>query len=156
MNKLRQYQLNLIEKVKQAYREGFRRPCIVLPCGGGKSVITVEIARRATEKGNRVLFIVHRRELVDQIRLTFYNWGVNLSLCRIEMVQTACRRLKKIPEPRLIITDENHHCLAGSYRKIYDAFPEAQSLGVTATPIRLNGGGLGDVNDTLFEGVSAK
>ncbi len=156
MNSLRQYQLDLIEQVRQAYREGARRPCIVLPCGGGKSVITAEIARKATQKGNRVLFVVHRRELVDQIRLTFYNWDVDMSLCRVEMVQTACRRLKKMPEPRLIITDENHHCLAASYRKIYAAFPDAQCLGVTATPIRLNGGGLEDVNDRLVEGVSAK
>lgn len=72
------------------------------------------------------------------------------------MVQTACRRLGKMPEPRLIITDENHHCAAVSYRKIYEAFPSAQCLGVTATPIRLNGGGLGDVNDKLVIGASAK
>lgn len=156
MNELRPYQKELVEGVRRAYREGYSRPCIVLPCGGGKSCITAEIARQATQKGNRVLYLIHRRELVDQIRQTFYQWGVDLSLCRVEMVQTACRRLHKMPEPRLIITDENHHCLAQSYRKIYDAFPQAQCLGVTATPVRLNGGGLGDVNDKLVIGVSTK
>lgn len=156
MSKLRPYQEDILNNVRQAYRDGFQRPCVVLPCGGGKSCITAEIAKQATMKGNRVLFLVHRRELVDQIRQTFYNWGVDLSLCRVEMVQTACRRLNKMPIPRLIITDENHHCLASSYRKIYDAYPDAQCLGVTATPIRLNGGGLGDVNDTLVVGVTAK
>lgn len=156
MNELRPYQIQLLDNVRQAYREGYCRPCIVLPCGGGKSCITAEIARKATEKGNRVLFIVHRRELVEQIRQTFYEWGVDLYLCRIEMVQTACRRLHKMREPQLIITDENHHCLASSYRKIYDAFPQAQCVGVTATPTRLNGGGLGDVNDKLVVGATAK
>lgn len=156
MSALREYQVDLIERVRKSYRDGYRRPCIVLPCGGGKSIITAEIAKRATEKGNRVLFLVHRRELVEQIRQTFYDWGVDLYLCRVEMVQTACRRLHKMAEPQLIITDENHHCLATSYRKIYDAFPGAQCLGVTATPTRLNGGGLGDVNDTLVIGVTAK
>lgn len=156
MPELRPYQRALLDDVRQAYREGARRPCIVLPCGGGKSCITAEAAKGATDKGNRVLFLVHRRELVDQIRRTFYDWGVDLSLCRVEMVQTACRRLSRMPDPRLIITDENHHCLAASYRKIYDAFPRAQCLGVTATPVRLNGGGLGDVNDRLVIGVSAK
>lgn len=156
MSKLRPYQEDILNNVRQAYRDGFQRPCVVLPCGGGKSCITAEIAKQATMKGNRVLFLVHRRELVDQIRQTFYNWGVDLSLCRVEMVQTACRRLNKMPVPRLIITDENHHCLASSYRKIYEAYPDAQYLGVTATPIRLNGGGLGDVNDTLVVGVTAK
>lgn len=155
-NQLRPYQNELLEAVRRAYREGYRRPCIVLPCGGGKSCITAEIARGATDKGNRVLFLVHRRELVEQIRRTFYDWGVDLSLCRVEMVQTACRRLAKLPPPRLIITDENHHALAASYRKVYDYFPDAQGLGVTATPVRLNGGGLGDVNDKLVVGVSAK
>lgn len=156
MSELRAYQSALLDDVRKAYREGARRPCIVLPCGGGKSCITAEAAKGATDKGNRVLFLVHRRELVDQIRQTFCDWGVDLSLCRVEMVQTACRRIAKMPEPRLIITDENHHCLASSYRKVYDAFPNAQGLGVTATPVRLNGGGLGDVNDRLVIGVSAK
>lgn len=156
MSELRPYQSALLDEVRQAYREGAHRPCIVLPCGGGKSCITAEAAKCATDKGNYVLFLVHRRELVDQIRQTFYDWGVDLSLCRVEMVQTACRRINRMHAPRLIITDENHHCLASSYRKIYDAFPDAQCLGVTATPVRLNGGGLGDVNDRLVLGVSAK
>ncbi|MGM9630443.1 DEAD/DEAH box helicase [Butyricicoccus sp.] len=156
MSKLRPYQEDILNNVRQAYRDGYQRPCVVLPCGGGKSCITAEIAKQATQKGNRVLFLVHRRELVDQIRQTFFDWGVDLSLCRVEMVQTACRRLTKMPEPRLIITDENHHCLAAGYRKIYDAYPHAQCLGVTATPVRLNGGGLGDVNDKLVVGVTAK
>ena len=59
-------------------------------------------------------------------------------------------------KPDLIITDENHHALAASYRKIYDHFHDVLRLGFTATPIRLNGSGLGDVNDILIEGVDAK
>ena len=153
---LRQYQIDLENGVRQAYREGCRSPCIVLPCGGGKSVIVADIAKQTTAKGNRVLFLVHRRELCDQIRNTFARWGVNMRLCDIMMVQTAARRLGKIPEPKLIITDENHHCLASTYRKIYDHFPNSRMVGVTATPVRLNGDGLGDVNDKLIIGVSAK
>lgn len=153
---LRPYQIDLENGVRQAYREGYRSPCIVLPCGGGKSVIIADIAKQTTTKGNRVLFLVHRRELCDQIRNTFTRWGVNMRLCDIMMVQTAARRLGKIPEPKLIITDENHHCLANTYRKIYDYFSECRRVGVTATPVRLNGDGLGDVNDKLIIGVSAK
>lgn len=156
MKSLRAYQIELIDGVKNAYREGYRSPCIVLGCGGGKSVIVAEIAKRTTAKGNRVLFLVHRQELCDQIKETFQWWGVDMRHCRIMMVQTAARRIKKLKSPQLIITDENHHCLAASYRKIYEAFPEARCVGVTATPIRLNGGGLGDVNDKLVVGVSTK
>lgn len=154
--KLRPYQNNLINDVRQAYLSGKKRPCIVLPCGGGKSVIVADMAKKATEKGNRVLFLVHRKELCDQIDETFRGYGVNMKLCKIGMVQTITRRLKKMKEPQLIITDENHHCLANSYKRIYEAFPNARCVGVTATPCRLNGGGLGDINDSLIVGVSAK
>lgn len=155
MNQLRPYQQGLLERVRDAYRQGYRSPCIVLPCGGGKSVIVAEMAKRATAKGSCVLFLVHRKELCDQIKRIFYSWGVDMSLCDVMMVQTASRRAEKLLEPTLIITDENHHCLAAGYRKIYDTFPHARRIGVTATPIRLNGGGLGDVNDVLVEGPDA-
>ena len=152
---LRPYQNNLVEQLRAAWRNGFKAPCIVLPCGGGKSCILAEIARRTTYNGKRVLFLVHRRELVEQIIGTFCRWGVDMRYCDVMMVQTACRR-KNLPKPGLIMTDENHHSLASSYRKIYDRFPDVLRVGVTATPVRLNGDGLGDVNDKLIIGVSAK
>lgn len=153
---LREYQIDLIQNVRNSYKHGKKAPCIVLPCGGGKSIIVAEMAKRTTEKGNRVLFIVHRKELCDQIRNTFSRWGVNMELCQIGMVQTVCRHLDKVPAPSLIITDENHHSKANSYMKIYKAFPNAYRIGVTATPERLDGSGLCDVNDDLIVGVSAK
>ena len=145
-NQLRPYQNDLIDRVRQSYLQGFKAPCIVLPCGGGKSVIVADIAKKTTLKGNRVLFIVHRKELCEQIENTFKWWGVDMSLCIVAMVQTVSRRLDKIKPPSLIITDENHHSLANSYKKIYEAFPNAKRVGVTATPIRLDGSGLADVN----------
>ena len=153
---LRPYQNDLVEQVRQAWREGYKAPCIVLGCGGGKSCIVAEIARRTTWNGKRVLFLVHRRELVDQIFRTFVRWGVLMDLCQIGMVQTFTRRLKKLPKPALIITDENHHSLAQSYKRIYEHFSDVPRVGVTATPVRLNGDGLGDVNDKLIIGVSTK
>ena len=121
-----------------------------------KSCIVADMARRTTWKGNRVLFLVHRKELVDQIVRTFIEWGVDMEYCTVGMVQTITRRVHKMQPPSLIITDENHHSLAASYRRIYEAFPRAYRVGVTATPVRLNGDGLGDVNDRLVIGVSAK
>lgn len=154
--KLRAYQEELVDKLRQAWRDGYKAPCIVLGCGGGKSCIVAEIARRTTWNGKRVLFLVHRKELVDQIFRTFMHWGVLMDLCDIGMVQTYTRRLKRMRKPDLIITDENHHSLATSYKRIYDYFPDVPRVGVTATPIRLNGDGLGDVNDKLIIGVSTK
>lgn len=156
MNALRPYQEDLIEAARQAYRDGYKYPCVVLSCGGGKSVMAAEMAKRATAKGNRVLFIVHRKELCEQIEETFKWWGVDMSLCTVGMVQTIHRHLKKAEPPALIIGDEHHHSVSSTYRKIFDYFPEAKRIGFTATPIRLNGGGLGDVCDKLIIGVSTK
>lgn len=153
---LHDYQQRLVDKTRQAYMQGYKAPCVVAPCGAGKSVIISEIARMTTIKGNRVLFLVHRRELIEQIKNTFKKNEVNLDLVQFGMVQTVVRRLDKTPKPALIITDENHHALAKSYRKIYDHFSDVLRLGFTATPIRLNGSGLGDVNDILIEEVDAK
>src|SRR5690625_5154516 len=153
---LHDYQQSLVDKVRQAYTKGYKAPCVVAPCGAGKSVIISEVARMTTLKGNRVLFLVHRRELVDQIKDTFEKNGVDMNLVQFGMVQTIVRRLDRTPKPDLIITDENHHALAASYRKIYDHFSDVLKLGFTATPIRLNGSGLGDVNDILIEEVDAE
>lgn len=155
-HELRPYQREMLEAARQAYRDGYRRPCLVLGCGGGKSVIAAEMARSATERGNRVLFLVHRQELCDQIRRTFGDWGVRMSLCDVMMVQTATRRIGRLKPPGLIITDENHHALAASYRRIYDAFPDVPGIGITATPVRLNGEGLAGVNDRLVIGPSVR
>lgn len=149
------YQETIVQKVRQSYANGYRAPCVVAPCGAGKSIIIAEIARKTTKKGNRVLFLVHRRELIDQIKGTFGFVGVNLELVEFGMVQTIVRKLDKIDKPQLIITDENHHGLAKSYRKIYDYFSDVPKLGFTATPVRLNGKGLGDINDILIEEVDA-
>jgi superfamily II DNA or RNA helicase len=114
------------------------------------------MAKRTTMKKNRVLFLVHRQELCEQIEDTFNWWGVDMNYCQVGMVQTITRRLTKTQAPKLIITDENHHCLANSYKKIYSHFEDAFKIGVTATPIRLNGSGLGDINDSLIDTVSCK
>lgn len=153
---LHPYQQKLVNKTRQAYINGYRAPCVVAPCGSGKSVIISDIARMATAKGSRILFLVHRKELVDQIRETFQSNNVDMQYVYLGMVQTVVRRLDKLKEPQLIITDENHHGMAASYRKIYDHFSDVKRIGFTATPVRLNGSGLGDVNDILIEEVDAK
>lgn len=153
---LRPYQEELVQKLRKSWLCGRIAPCIVLPCGGGKSCIVAEIAKRTTDNKKRVLFLVHRRELCEQIENTFRKWGVDMLRCTVMMVQTAARRLGKLPYPQLIITDENHHSKANTYKKVYEAFPKAKRVGVTATPVRLDGSGLIDVNDDLIVGVSAK
>lgn len=154
--KLREYQADLIGMIRFAILHGHKSIVSVLGCGGGKSVIQAEIARSATAKGNRVLFLVHRKELCEQITGTFTAQGVDMDLCSVSMVQTVSRHIDKLPEPRIIITDEAHHSTAASYKKIYAAFPDACRLGFTATPCRLNKGGLGEVYDKLITSVTTQ
>lgn len=154
--KLREYQSDLIDDIREAIVEGHMAIVAVLGCGGGKSVIQAEIARSATNKGNRVLFLVHRKELCEQITRTFTAQGVDMELCSVSMVQTVSRHIDRIKPPKVIITDEAHHSTANTYMKIYNAFPEALKLGFTATPCRLGSGGLGEVYGKLITSVSTK
>jgi superfamily II DNA or RNA helicase len=153
---LRDYQVNIIEKVKNAWKENYKYPCIVAPCGAGKTVILAEMAKRATLNKKHVMFIVHRKELCEQTEKTFLNYGVDMNYCHIHMIQTVSRHLESIQAPDLILVDENHHCKANSYRKVFDKFADSYRIGVTATPIRLDGSGFQDVNDVLIEEVSTK
>ena len=96
-----------------------------------------EIARRTTAKGNRILFIVHRKEIVDQVKKTFAEQNVKPEFCQIGMVQTFTRNIGKLAKPDVILVDEAHHALAKTYVKVLDAFPEAVKLLFTATPVRM-------------------
>ncbi|EAF0490100.1 DEAD/DEAH box helicase [Listeria monocytogenes] len=130
--------------------------CCSLRLGAGKSVILSEIIRMTTHNKNNVLFLVHRKELIDQIRNTLTMNDVDMNFVNLGMVQTVVRRLEKTSEPALIIIDESHHVLANSYKKIINHFSNAKVVGFTATPVRINGGGLGDINDMLIEKVNVK
>lgn len=153
---LRPYQIELINKIKLQLVNNKKSICCVLGCGGGKSVIQGCITANANKKGNRVLFLVHRKELCEQIRNTFTLCSVDWNLTDVGMVQTYTRHIDKLKPPNIIITDECHLSTANSYIKIYKAFPDALKLGFTATPIRLNQGGLGEVYDSLVTGVSTR
>ena len=111
---LRPYQAQLYDDIKTAFLQGYRHVCAVLPCGGGKSVIIAAIAKAATDKGNRVLFLVHRKELCDQILGHMERQGVDPNFCSVMTVQTASRRFRNLETPALIIVDEAHHSLSAS------------------------------------------
>lgn len=152
MIELRQYQKQIIDNLRTTFKT-YKSPVIVLGCGGGKSVICADIAKSATDKNNLVLFLVHRIELVNQIKQTFINYGVNMDLCDISMVQSA-KKLNR--DYKLIITDESHHSTCKTYINIYNKFPNALRVNVTATPCRTDGRGLGETCDSLIETVSTK
>lgn len=154
---LRDYQKETVELARQAFREKNNSILIVLPCGAGKTVLFAYIAQQAQKKGNRVLFLVHRVELLDQTIATFNKFGINTIGIDIAMVQTTANQFKKgdIPEYNLIIFDEAHHSTSNTWKTIIDNQPQAKIVGLTATPCRLDGKPLGDIYEHLIVGISA-
>lgn len=165
--KLYDYQQTAINKCRKAFREKNNSVLLVAPTGAGKTVMFAHIAREAAGKGNRVVICAHREELLDQISKTLTNFDVAhgfvattrkhapMGLVTVASVQTLVNRLDKI-NPALIVLDEAHHAVAGSWKKIINAYPNAKLLGVTATPQRLDGSGLGDIFQTMVLGPQVK
>lgn len=152
MFKLRDYQQETIDKVYQSIKSGHRSIMVQSPPRTGKTVLMADIARRATAKGNRVLFMVHRQEIVQQVVKTFRADGVDMNLAKIGMVQTITRHVDDLDPPQIIFVDEAHHALARTYQRVLEAFPKAYKLLFTATPYRLNGAGFTDIADDLITG----
>lgn len=156
MFQLRDYQEETINDIYSSMRKGNRTIVVQQPPRTGKTVIMSEIARRATAKGNRVLFVVHRKEIVDQATATFKEQNVDMNLAQLGMVQTITRHVNEIPEPQVIFIDEGHHSLAKTYQRIIDAFPNAIKLLFTATPQRTGKKQLDLIADDIVLGKSIK
>jgi DNA repair protein RadD len=159
---LRDYQATGVEQIRSAYRGGHTHVLYVAPTGSGKTVLFTFIATNAAVRGKRVCVLVHRRELLKQTceRLEHPHGVINAGfspnpreLIQVATVQTLVHRLDRYHFD-LLIVDEAHHCQAKTYRKILAANPAARVLGVTATPERLDGRGLGELFEVLIEGPS--
>ena len=156
MYKLRDYQAEIINKIQNSMLTGHRRIIVQSPPRTGKTVVMSEIARRATVKNRRVLFLIHRQEVLEQANATFKEQGVDFDLLTSGMVQTLTRRVDKLDAPHLILVDEAHHVLSKSYRRILDKFKDAYVLLFTATPVRLGREQLDQVADDIVLGKSIK
>ncbi|WP_099974223.1 DEAD/DEAH box helicase [Lactobacillus terrae] len=157
MYKLHQYQQTLVNQARQKLSKKSKSVLIVSPAGSGKSVIIAEIARLALLKPDgQVMFTVHRKELVEQIKQSFENNDVDLNRCTVMTVGKIANRLDSLPKPTLIITDETHHSLAKTYQSIYEYYSDVPRLGFSASPWRMNGKGLGNVYDSMVEGPSVE
>jgi superfamily II DNA or RNA helicase len=164
---LRPYQQQLITDIRLQYQLGHRKVLAVLPTGGGKTVCFSYIAEQAAKKGNRVLVLVHRQELLDQASRSMTvphgrisaGKAMDLShVVQVASVQTVARRLHLLPRDffQLLVVDEAHHTTAGTWAKVIEHFSQAKLLGVTATPIRGDGRGLGEHYQSMVEGPTAQ
>ena len=113
-----------------------------------------EIARRTTANNKRVMFLIHRKEVLQQAVRTFDKQDVDPNLLTSGMVQTLTRRVDKLDVPDLILVDEAHHALARSYQNILNKFPKAIVLLFTATPHRTGRVQLDRIADDIIVGQS--
>lgn len=150
------YQQDLVDRSRQALAEGHHGVLIVSPPGSGKSVVIAEIARLTTLKKNKILFFVHRKELVNQIKDSFIKQDVDLKYCTIMTVGKVANRLPILPKPDLIIVDESQHSRAKTYQKIFNYYSDVPRLGFTGSPWRLSGKGFKDIYSAMVQGPTTK
>ena len=166
---LRPYQQQLVNEIRGQYQLGRKSVLAVLSTGGGKTYIFSYIAQSAARKGNRVCILVHRAELLEQASrslkamciphgLIQAGRGMNLThAVQVASVGTIARRLHLLPRDffQLVVVDEAHHTTAGTWSNVVDHFHTAHLLGVTATPIRGDGRGLGEHYESMVQGPTA-
>lgn len=164
---LRKYQQEAREAVESQWTGGVSRTLLVLPTGCGKTIVFAKIAEDCVRRGNRVLILAHRGELLEQAAdKILKSTGLR---CAVEKAEESClsswyritvgsvqtlmreKRLHQFPSDYFgtIIIDEAHHCISDSYRRILDYFQGAEVLGVTATPDRGDMKDLGQVFQSL-------
>lgn len=147
---LRDYQQDLYKKTVDAFKAGKRRVLVVAPCGAGKSYLFAEMVRRTA---GECLVLVHRNELKQQHKELFNSLGIENA--RIETYQTECKRLGEYQTPRLLIVDEAHLSRSNSWQKIIEYY-NTWTVAMSATPCRLDGKPLGQIYESLVQGVDAQ
>lgn len=152
---LREYQSHALDAIRGAFRRKIRRVLLVIPTGGGKTVCAAAMIEGAMQKGKRVCFLAHRKELIDQPSRMLDRLGIDHGVIKaghwrerptlpvqVASIQTLARRGLR-PAFDILVLDEAHRRLAEMYEEVFVDYPDALILGLTATPCRLDGRGLG-------------
>ena len=191
--RLYDYQAEMKERIEAAFRS-YQSVMVQMPTGTGKTILLAEVVKSEErrvknpdgEKSEKlkvknpcVWIVVHRRELVEQIKETLEaSLNVKCEMLnvkrgkpldsslftlhsslkpRVFSIQWLSRHYQEMEEsPSLIVIDEAHHAVAKTYKEVMDAYPEAKKLGLTATPCRLTRRGFTDLFDVLLQSWSAK
>jgi DNA repair protein RadD len=168
---LRPYQLDAVEGLRNSMRAKHKRILLVVPTGGGKTLIATDVIKSAVAKHRRVLFVAHRRELIEQASSKLYGAGIPHGLILsekdespLERVQVASvqtlesrvfkRKSKELPPADVVIFDEGHHAVSPTWLRLAESYPEAVLIGLTATPVRGDGKGLGHLYTDMVLGPS--
>lgn len=164
---LRPYQTALIAQCRASMQRGHRRVLVQSATGSGKTILIAQMLAAIAARGQRAWFCVHRKELLDQSVQTFIesadiHTGVvaagfpasPLAPVQVCSVPSLSRRSTTLAAPDFIVWDEAHHVASKTWAALAQAFPQARQIGLTATPQRLDGRGLGPFFDDLIVGPS--
>ena len=162
--KLFDYQEDMKERIEKALRL-HQSVMAQMPTGTGKTYLLTAVIDSFVSNNpmEKVWIVAHRRELVSQIDETvrkFHSYSASntsslLSSVKAISIQWLMRHYDEIEEePGMIVIDEAHHALAKTYKEMWERFPNAKFLGLTATPCRLNGKGFTDLFDVLVQSWS--
>ena len=162
--KLFDYQEDMKERIDKALRL-HRSVMAQMPTGTGKTYLLTAVIDSFVSNNpmEKVWIVAHRRELVSQIDETvrkFHSYSASntsslLSSVKAMSIQWLMRHYDEIEEETgMIVIDEAHHALAKTYKEMWERFPNAKFLGLTATPCRLNGKGFTDLFDVLVQSWS--
>lgn len=161
---LRPYQQSLVAQARDAIRAGHRRICIQMGTGGGKTPVGCSIIESAYQRGNETWMVAHKNFLVEQASEKLKRFGVHhgivsstarynsrqkVHVCSLGVLRN---RHSGMAPPRVMLWDECHHLGAKTWTELMEAYPDTIHVGLTATPIRPGGGGLGDHFDHLITG----
>jgi DNA repair protein RadD len=168
------YQREVIARLDACIEAGKRCPLITMATGSGKTVIIAAVINNWVKRGKRVGFLAHRKELITQASSRLSAAGVRdhailkagfpmrlmapVQVGSVQTIHARAFRSKKIELGNfdLIVIDEAHHSRARTYQQIIDAYPNAIIVGLSATPCRGDGLGLGNIFDCLVEGPSVE
>lgn len=162
--KLRDYQLDAVNQVRSEFHQGKKAVCLEMPTGSGKTYTFCSITDMTYKRNLRVYIIVPKDNIFDQTHRSLTNLGIPHgligsgktminSLVQVCSAMTLVRRMKLIPYPDLIIVDECHHANAGTWKRIIEYYHKAYHLGVTATPCRSDGTGMGIKSGGFYEAL---
>jgi superfamily II DNA or RNA helicase len=168
---LRNYQFEALDQVHQSINKGNTRIILQAATGSGKTVMASEFVKNAVDNGKSVLFLAHRRELIAQCSDKLYQFGISHGIImagqpssswlgvQVASVDTLRARalnnkVMDMPKADYVIIDECHRSLSNTYRKIIAHYDKSVILGLTATPIRGDGLGLGHVYQHMVQAPS--
>jgi DNA repair protein RadD len=163
---LRDYQQESVDGLKRSLMAGKRRPILVAPCGSGKTTVACAIIQGALEKEKRVLFLAPRRELIYQAEERMHDHGIEAGIimsgevrdpqCDVQVASFDTLHARGIrnesmsmPPADILIVDECHLSIAKTRQDIINHYDNAVVIGLTATPARGDGRGMGEIYDDL-------